>query len=40
MITLNERELSLVQGGDALDDYLQNPYLNPVGGGGSRTAAG
>lgn len=32
MITLNESELGLIQGGDALDDYLNNPYLNPIGG--------
>lgn len=33
MITLNETELGMIQGGDALEDYLNNPYLNPLGGG-------
>jgi hypothetical protein len=36
MITLNQSELSIVAGGDKLDDYINNPYLNPLGGiGGS-----
>lgn len=33
MIELNQTELSVIEGGDALDDYINNPYLNPLGGG-------